>query len=130
MPWWSRRERLFWSIWNFTWRNESKYILLFLREIDRIFFWQFWNLIFQHYRLSRGSRFNDFFDEPDGDFMWLNLNIDEDGEQFHEVEVPETPDDFGIFAFRSYSFTSLMIELLQGINIFSSFSRCFKGIFP
>ena len=31
--------------------------------------------------------------------MWLNLNIDEDGEQFHEVEVPETPDDFGIFAF-------------------------------
>ena len=41
--------------------------------------------------------------------MWLNLNIDEDGEQFHEVEVPETPDNFGIFAFRSYSFTSLMI---------------------
>ena len=54
---------------------------------------------FQRYRLSRGSRFNDFFDEPDGDFVWLDLNIDEDGEQFHEVEVPETPDDFGIFAF-------------------------------
>ena len=31
--------------------------------------------------------------------MWLDVNIDEDGEQFYEVEVPETPDDFWIYAF-------------------------------
>ena len=30
----------------------------------------------------------------DGDWGWLDVNIDEDGEQFYELEVPETPDDF------------------------------------
>ena len=30
----------------------------------------------------------------DGDWGWLDINIDEDGEQFYELEVPETPDDF------------------------------------
>ena len=95
-----------------------------------MFFLAIMKFFFQRYRLSRGSRFNDFFDEPDGDFMWLDLNIDEDGEQFHEVEVPETPDDFGIFAFRSQSFTSLMTDLCQDINRVSSFSRCLNETFP
>ena len=30
----------------------------------------------------------------DGDCGWLDVNIDEDGEQSYELEVPETLDDF------------------------------------
>lgn len=51
------------------------------------------------YRLSRQSRFNDFYDVDDGDWGWLDINIDEDGEQFYQLEIPETPDDFWIHVF-------------------------------
>ena len=37
------------------------------------------------------SRINDFYDFPDGNFMYHNLNIDHDGEHFHTVTLPETP---------------------------------------
>ena len=30
----------------------------------------------------------------DGDCGWIDINIDEDGEQCYELEVPETLDDF------------------------------------
>ena len=53
----------------------------------------------KHYRLSRQSRFEDFYDVGDGDWAWLDVNIDEDGEQFYELEVPETPDDFWLSVF-------------------------------
>lgn len=50
-------------------------------------------------RLSRQNRFNDFYDVDDGDWGWLDVNIDEDGEQFYDLEIPETPDDFWISVF-------------------------------
>ena len=53
----------------------------------------------KRYRLSRQSRFEDFYDVGDGDWAWLDINIDEDGEQFYELEVPETPDDFWLSVF-------------------------------
>ena len=53
----------------------------------------------KRYRLSRQSRFEDFYDVGDGDWAWLDVNIDEDGEQFYELEVPETPDDFWLSVF-------------------------------
>ena len=36
----------------------------------------------------------------DGDWGWLDVNIDEDGEQFYELEVLETLDDFWFNVFR------------------------------
>ena len=38
-------------------------------------------ITFQAYRLSRQSRFEDFYDVGDGDWGWITANIDEDGEQ-------------------------------------------------
>ena len=48
----------------------------------------------RNYRLSRQSRFEDFYDVGDGDWGWVTANIDEDGEQFYTLPLPETPDDF------------------------------------
>lgn len=47
----------------------------------------------------RQSRFEDFYDIYDGDWGWVNTNIDEDGEQFLTMELPETPDDFYFHVF-------------------------------
>ena len=46
------------------------------------------------FRNSRTSRFEDFYDVGDGDWGWINTNLDHDGEQFFQLEIPETPDDF------------------------------------
>ena len=46
------------------------------------------------FRNSRQSRFEDFYDVGDGDWGWINTNLDHDGEQFFQLEIPETPDDF------------------------------------
>ena len=54
---------------------------------------------FQAYRLSRQSRFEDFYDVGDGDWGWITTNIDEDGEQFVNLALPETPDDFYFHVF-------------------------------
>ena len=51
------------------------------------------------YRLSRQSRFEDFYDVGDGDWGWITANIDEDGEQFVNLALPETPDDFYFHVF-------------------------------
>ena len=55
--------------------------------------------VFQAYRLSRQSRFEDFYDVGDGDWGWITTNIDEDGEQFVNLALPETPDDFYFHVF-------------------------------
>ena len=46
------------------------------------------------FRNSRMNRFEDFYDVGDGDWGWINTNLDHDGEQFFKIEIPETPDDF------------------------------------
>ena len=48
---------------------------------------------------ERQSRFQDFYDVGDGDWGWLETNIDEDGEQFVTLEIPETSDDFYFHVF-------------------------------
>ena len=50
--------------------------------------------------ISRSHRFEDFYDIGDGDWGWMETNIDEDGEQFVTLELPETPD---VFAFHVVS---------------------------
>jgi hypothetical protein len=49
--------------------------------------------------LFRQSRFEDFYDIGDGDWGWITTNIDEDGEQFVTLPLPETPDDFYFHVF-------------------------------
>ena len=51
------------------------------------------------FRNSRMSRFEDFYDIADGDWGWINTNLDYDGEQFFNLEIPETPDDFYFHVF-------------------------------
>ena len=41
-----------------------------------------------------GNSFEDFYDVGDGDWGWITTNIDGDGEQFVNLALPETPDDF------------------------------------
>ena len=51
------------------------------------------------FRNSRMSRFEDFYDVGDGDWGWVDTNLDHDGEQFFKLEIPETPDDFYFHVF-------------------------------
>ena len=51
------------------------------------------------YRMSRFNRYDDFYDNWDGDWAWLEANIDEDREQFVHVPVPETCDEWFFTAF-------------------------------
>lgn len=51
------------------------------------------------YKLSRQARNEDFYDLSDGEWAWLEVNIDEDREQFYTMEVPESPDDFWFHVF-------------------------------
>ena len=44
-------------------------------------------------------RYDDFYDNWDGEWGWFDVNIDEDGEQFLTIEVPETCDDWWLVAF-------------------------------
>ena len=49
--------------------------------------------------MSRYSRYDDYYDNWDGDWGWFDANIDEDREQFVHVPVPETCDDWYLTAF-------------------------------
>lgn len=53
----------------------------------------------KRYRFSRFNRYDDFYDNWDGDWGWFDVNIDEDREQFETIEVPETADDWFLNAF-------------------------------
>ena len=46
------------------------------------------------FRLSRFNRYMDYYDASDGDWGWLTENIDEDREQFYNLGVPLTTDDW------------------------------------
>ena len=54
---------------------------------------------FYRYRMSRYNRYDDFYDNWDGDWGWFDANIDEDREQFVKVEVPPTCDEWYLSAF-------------------------------
>lgn len=45
------------------------------------------------FRLSRISRYNDYYDN-DGDWGWFTVNIDEDKEQFYNLAIPLTTDNW------------------------------------
>ncbi|XP_023330083.1 CD109 antigen [Eurytemora carolleeae] len=71
------------------------------------------------YRLSRFSRFDDFYDNEDGEWGWFDTNIDEDHEQFLELEVPETAEEWFFTAFsvsKTYG-----ISILNQVVPFSSY---------
>lgn len=42
---------------------------------------------------SRFNRYNDYYDN-DGDWGWFTVNIDEDKEQFYNLQIPLTTDDW------------------------------------
>ena len=50
------------------------------------------------FRLSRFNRYVDYYD-GDGDWGWFTVNIDEDKEQFYNLDIPLTTDDwyFNVF---------------------------------
>ncbi len=54
--------------------------------------------------MFRFSRFDDFYDNEDGEWGWFDTNIDEDHEQFLELEVPETAEEWFFTAFRSVNY--------------------------
>ena len=41
----------------------------------------------------RFNRYNDYYDS-DGDWGWFTVNIDEDKEQFYNLQIPLTTDDW------------------------------------
>ena len=47
------------------------------------------------------NRFDSFYDISDGDWGWINTNIDEDHEEFRTLDVPETAEEWFFTAFRS-----------------------------
>ena len=49
----------------------------------------------------RMNRFDSFYDISDGDWGWINTNIDEDHEEFRTLDVPETAEEWFFTAFRS-----------------------------
>ena len=51
------------------------------------------------YRMSRYNRYDDYYDNWDGDWGWFDANIDEDREQFVHIPLPETCDDWYLTAF-------------------------------
>ena len=51
------------------------------------------------YRMSRYNRYDDYYDNWDGDWGWVDANIDEDREQFVKIPVPETCDEWYLTAF-------------------------------
>ena len=59
------------------------------------------------YRMSRYNRYDDFYDNWDGDWGWFDANIDEDREQFVHVPVPETCDEWFFTAFSVSKVRSL-----------------------
>ena len=42
---------------------------------------------------NRFNRYNDYYDS-DGDWGWFTVNIDEDKEQFYNLQIPLTTDDW------------------------------------
>ena len=51
------------------------------------------------YRMSRYSRYDDYYDNWDGDWGWFDANIDEDKEQFVKIPLPPTCDEWYLTAF-------------------------------
>lgn len=51
------------------------------------------------YRMSRYNRYDDYYDNWDGDWGWFDANIDEDREQFVKIPLPETCDEWYFTAF-------------------------------
>ncbi|TRY74425.1 hypothetical protein TCAL_00656 [Tigriopus californicus] len=51
------------------------------------------------FRLSRFNRYVDYYDSGTGDWGWLTKNIDEDREQFYNLQIPMTTDDWYFNAF-------------------------------
>ena len=49
--------------------------------------------------MSRYNRYDDYYDNWDGDWGWFDANIDEDREQFVHIPLPETCDDWYLTAF-------------------------------
>ena len=45
------------------------------------------------FRLSRFNRYTDYYDW-DGDWGWFTENIDEDKEQFYNLQIPLTTDNW------------------------------------
>jgi len=62
------------------------------------------------YRMSRFNRYDDFYDNWDGEWGWFDTNIDEDREQFINIEVPETCDD--------WFFTTFSVSKEYGIAVY------------
>ena len=51
------------------------------------------------YRMSRYGRYDDYYDNWDGDWGWFDANIDEDKEQFIKIPLPPTCDEWYLTAF-------------------------------
>ena len=73
--------------------------------------------------MSRYSRYDDYYDNWDGDWGWFDANIDEDREQFVHVAVPETCDDWYLTAFSvsKVSEQNLNNLIIQFFNVFHVF---------
>ncbi|XP_023346769.1 CD109 antigen [Eurytemora carolleeae] len=65
------------------------------------------------YRLSRMNRFDSFYDISDGDWGWINTNIDEDHEEFRTLDVPETAEE--------WFFTAFSVSKTYGLSILEEF---------
>ena len=61
------------------------------------------------FRLSRVNRYTDFYDVGSGEWGWFDVNIDEDREQFYNLEVPLTTD--------TWYFNAFSISKKHGIGI-------------
>ena len=61
------------------------------------------------YRMSRFNRYDDFYDNWDGEWGWFDTNIDEDREQFETIAVPGTVDD--------WYFTVFSVSRRYGISV-------------
>ena len=63
----------------------------------------------QRFRLSRVNRYTDYYDVGGGEWGWFDVNIDEDREQFYNLEVPLTTD--------TWYFNAFSISKTHGIGI-------------
>ncbi|XP_050713228.1 CD109 antigen-like isoform X2 [Eriocheir sinensis] len=52
-----------------------------------------------NFRINRYRRFSDFFDEGDGDWLWLDFNIGHKGHEQNKIELPKVDDPYMINAF-------------------------------
>ena len=59
-------------------------------------------------------RYNDYYDY-DGDWGWVTANIDEDREQFYNLDIPLTTDDwyFSVFSISKDNGIGLLDEPIE-----------------